>query len=135
MIDNEIRKQAAKNGRKAVKRLKWTNLILAVLIIVLIGIRIGYGVTHRDARTFTTEKWTTEPDNRTAIVNNLLSDYELYGMTREEIADLLGTADGETEDELVYALGESDTLFDAQEEQLVLYFRDGLVENYEITTE
>lgn len=135
MIDNEIRKQAAKNGRKAVKRLKWTNLILAVLIIVLIGIRIGYGVTHRDARTFTTEKWTAEPDHRAAIVNNLLSDYELYGMTREEITGLLGAADGDSEDEAVYELGESDTLFDAREEQLVLYFRDGTVYNYEITAE
>ena len=120
---------------RKLKRINYTALgiVAALLLAFLAGCLIA-----RERRSFRTEKWISDPENRTRIVDDLLSDYELVGMTEEEIRALLGGHDNESgyflkEDRLVYWLGPERGWISIDSEWLVLDFADGVVADAFIT--
>ncbi len=89
---------------------------------------------------FTTERWLNDPDNRTAIVDDLLANYPLIGMTEQEILDLLGKHDNSSgyfneDDRYVYCLGIERGLIAIDSEWLLIDFENGYVVDYSLTTD
>jgi len=111
-----------------------------VVIICIIGsilvLRIGYAAW---SHSFSTEKWKSDPENRTKIVDDLLNDYQLVGMAKAEVLSLLGN-DNNTDyflqdNRLVYYLGAERGLISIDSEWLVIDFTNEIVADYFITTD
>ena len=94
----------------------------------------------RERHRFSREKWLEAPENRTRIVDDLLANHELVGMTGEEIQALLGDCDNESgyfqqQDRLVYWLGPERGLMSIDSEWLILDFAGEVVTGWFITTD
>ena len=75
---------------KKIKRAKIFNYAVAVIFLLMfISIETFLSVWKWN-RTFTVKKWMENPDDRYKIVSNMLSKYEIVGMTEKEIIELLG---------------------------------------------
>ncbi len=80
---------------KQMKRAKiWNYTAIAFFVLIFISIIAFLGV-FTWSRTFTVGKWMENPEKRYKIVADMLSKYEIEGMTEQEIIGLLGE---ETED-------------------------------------
>ena len=96
------------------------------------------GFFYQSSHTFTTEKWERNPEERTRIVDDLLSNHELVGMTEEEIVSLLGSDNNDygyfnEPNRYVYYLGTERGLISIDSEWLILDFTDGTVTDCYIT--
>ncbi len=85
---------------------------------------------------FSTKRWTENPDGRLEIVDELLADYPLVGMTEQEILDLLGESDNDKahsveDNRLIYCLGTE--RYDIDYSWLFIDFEDGIVVDYSLT--
>ena len=122
------------------KRLKRTNYIaLAVVIALAAGFVAGLFLV-RERHRFSREKWLQDPENRTRIVDDLLANHELVGMTGEEVLALLGDHDNEAgyfqqQDRFVYWLGPERGLMSIDSEWLILDFAGEVVTGWFITTD
>ena len=110
-----------------------------MIAVLVIGCLIGVLVC-RERHNFSTEKWLGDPGNRTRIVDDLLADYELIGMTEPEVLELLGSHDNDSgyfqqESRLVYWLGPERGLMSIDSEWLILDCLDGIVTAWQITTD
>ena len=123
-----------------IRRLKRTNY-LALAVVVLLAVSLVVGVlVIREQHRFSREKWLKEPENRTRIVDDLLANHELVGMTGEEVLALLGDCDNESgyfqqADRLVYWLGPERGLMSIDSEWLILDFAGEVVTGWFITTD
>ncbi|TDK61804.1 outer membrane protein assembly factor BamE [Bacillus salipaludis] len=86
---------------------------------------------------FTVENWIKSPTERVYIVDDLLNDYELIGMTKDQVNTLLGkptTADYFKDDNnIVYYLGNERGLISIDSEWLVIWFNSsGKVVKYKV---
>ena len=90
--------------------------------------------------TFTTEKWLNSDQGKVYMVDDLLTDYSLSGMTRAEVISLLGTPT-ETEyfksdQNMVYYLGNERGFIPIDSEWLVIDFDDNeRVHTYQVLTD
>ncbi len=121
--------------RKA-KRFNYTVLAILLIIAVFIAVWcISYHVYH----TFTTEKWLKSPDKRTRLVGDLLSRYDLIGLSEGEIAALLGENDTGRDyfspEKYVYYLGPERGIISIDSEWLIIEFDDGAVSKYFVRTD
>ena len=122
---------------RAIKRRTYIPFaILVFLVVCLILAACVWKYQH----TFTTEKWLENPGERTKIVDNLLENHALVGMTQEEILTLLGEDDAEygyfsEENQWVYYMGMERGLISIDSEWLLLNFQDGVVTACDITTD
>lgn len=110
------------------------------VLLALIGAVLVCGLYLHNRYTFTTEKWVDDPQNRTRIVDDLLSKQELTGMTEEEVTALLGSPNNDfgyfvEPDRYVYWLGPERGLISIDSEWLLIDFADGAVEKYHICTD
>ncbi|MBE6763823.1 MAG: outer membrane protein assembly factor BamE [Ruminococcaceae bacterium] len=84
-------------------------------------------------KAFTSARWEMDPENRVWIIDNLLENYPLVGMSEAEVLELLGTPDNgrtdyfEAENRFVYCLGTERGMFGIDCEWLLLDFEDGVV--------
>lgn len=123
-----------------IKRAKRTNYIIFGFVAGLFLVMILAGVLYQSRHTFTTEKWERNPEERIRIVDDLLSEYELVGMTEEEIVSLLGSDNNDygyfnEPNRYVYYLGPERGLISIDSEWLILDFTDGTVTDCYITTD
>ena len=86
---------------------------------------------------FSVEKWLNNETERVHMVDNLLKKYELNGMAMDEVTTLLGEPTGspyfETDNNIVYYLGNERGLISIDSEWLVIDFDDNeKVVKYEI---
>lgn len=72
--------------------------VLSVIIYLIILISITFGIKQY-FKTFTTEKWTNENWNgfRYLMIDDLEEKYNLVGMTKEEIYNILGEEEADLE--------------------------------------
>lgn len=123
-----------------IRRLKRIHyLALGMVVVLVIGCLIGVLVI-RERHSFSTEKWLSDPGNRTRIVDDLLADYALIGMTEPEVLELLGSHDNDSgyfqqEGRLVYWMGPERGLMSIDSEWLILDCPDGIVTAWQITTD
>ena len=123
-----------------IRRLKRTNyLALAVVVAFAAACVLGL-LALREWHRFSREKWLQDPENRTRIVDDLLANHELVGMTEEEILALLGDHDNEAgyfqqQDRFIYWLGPERGLMSIDSEWLILDFAGEVVTGWFITTD
>ena len=123
-----------------VQRLKRTNYFaLAVVVLLAVSVVVG-ALVIREQHRFSREKWLEAPENRTRIVDDLLANHELVGMTGEEVLALLGDCDNESgyfqqQDRLIYWLGPERGLMSIDSEWLILDFAGEVVTGWFITTD
>lgn len=126
MDEKEIRKA------KRVNYIAFGIAIVVILGIIIAGAIASNAITVYDRNhTFSTSKWLDDPENRAAIVDDLLKKHELVGMTEEEVIALLGENNNDygafnAEDRYVYYMG-PDRAFGIDCEWLILDFTDGVV--------
>ena len=128
------------NIEKEVKRIKQTNYVIFGLFVALLLGVIAIGVTYHYRHTFSTERWLRLPEERTKIVDDLLEDRSLVGMTEDEIVALLGEHNNDygyfvEKNRYVYYLGPERGLISIDSEWLLLDFADGIVADYYIRTD
>lgn len=111
--------------------MKRTLCLLAACCLLLCGCE--------KSDTFTTERWLNDPENRTAIIDDLLANYPLVGMTEQEIIDLLGkntnTSYFKADNRFVYRLGDERGLMSIDSEWLLIDFENGIVADYSVTSD
>lgn len=112
------------------------------LILVMVPVFIlALGVFESTwTNSFTVRKWSSDPEHRTRIVDDFLNDYELDGMSKKEVIDLLGKSDNDAgyfnaENRLVYYLGPERGLISIDSEWLIIDFANDIVSGYFITTD
>lgn len=127
---------------KEIKKAKIINYsclgIILFFIVFFIVLALIISVYSHYIHTFTQFKWENDIERRSLIVKDLFNDYELIGMTTQEIEDLLGKNNNDfgcfvQENRYVYYLGAERTIIDS--EWLLIDFKDDLVVGYEITTD
>lgn len=104
-------------------------LLIGFVLLFLFGRNI---LIHR----FSTGSWQKYPEKRVDMVDDLLSKYELVGMTQEEVISLLGkSTDTEyfkTENNMVYYLGPERGLISIDSEWLVMEMQDNHISKVNI---
>lgn len=75
---------------KEIKRAKIFNYTIAIILLVIIIIVATLFGTWKWNRTFTFDKWMSNPDDRYVIVSDMLSKNNIIGMVEGEIISLLG---------------------------------------------
>ena len=61
--------------------------IICIMILIVVGLTIF--ISAKNTADFTTAKW-EKIENREKIVDSLLNKYNLIGMTKDEVKELLG---------------------------------------------
>jgi amino acid transporter len=83
------------------------------------------GVYEYESR-FTAERWLNDDEERVYLVDDLINEHELIGMTKEEVFTLLGspteTEYFKEEDNVVYYLGAERGIIRIDSEWLVIWF-------------
>ncbi|WP_440969921.1 outer membrane protein assembly factor BamE domain-containing protein [Peribacillus frigoritolerans] len=83
------------------------------------------GVNESESR-FTTERWLNDVEGRVYLVDDLINEHELIGMTKDEVFALLGspteTEYFKEEDNVVYYLGDERGIIRIDSEWLVIWF-------------
>ena len=98
------------NDEKEMRKATRINYIaFGILVVVVLGIIIVSAVYYWN-HTFSTSKWLNNPEKRTAIVDNLLEEHELVGMTEADVIALLGEPNNDygyfnADDRYVYYMG------------------------------
>ncbi len=110
-------------------------IFLIILIIALLG--VGF---HKYRSNFNTKKWIEDPSKRVNIVDDLISNYKLMGMSKTEVMKLLREPTEEAyfkeENNIVYYLGNERGFISIDSEWLVLHFDEqGKVNKYQILTD
>ncbi len=125
---------------REIQKIKRTDyLIFGIFATIFTVLAILFFIWHGSFQywhTFTTEKWLEYPGQRAKMAADLFEDYELVGMTENEIISLLGQNDNECgkfnqDNRFVYYLGEERTIIDS--EWLLIDFENGVVKEYSIT--
>ena len=117
---------------------KWKYYIVFIILVVFVAGILFIFLSYNWKHTFTSEKWSNEPDKRALFVDDLLENYEIIGMTESDIVSLLGENDNDMgyflkDDRVVYCLGLEGQLFKIDNQWLLLDFTNGIVSDYSIT--
>ncbi|MCG1028510.1 outer membrane protein assembly factor BamE domain-containing protein [Virgibacillus halodenitrificans] len=108
----------------------------APVLICMIMLGVNEGETH-----FTSEKWMQDDTGkRVYMVDDLLTDHEIGGKTREEVFSLLGeptiTEYFKNDNNIVYHLGNERGLISIDSEWLVIDFdKEDKVKKYAVVTD
>ena len=115
-----------------IKKIKRQNYLIFGLFVGLLLVVILAGITYQYRRSFSTSKWKNNPEERTKIVDDLLSDHELIELLGENNNDY---GYFNEPDRYVYYLGPERGFISIDSEWLILDFADGVVVDYDITTD
>ena len=123
---------------KELKKTKARILIPFLLLMIMIVLIAALGLRSACRHSFSTGKWIAEPGKRAAMTADLFRDYDLVGMSKAQIAELLGPDNNDygyfnREDRWVYFLGSERTIIDS--EWLLIDFDGDTVREYTMTTD
>lgn len=91
---------------KEIRKIKIFNYTVAIVfMLIFLTILTIYGLWKWN-RTFTVRKWIDNPTERHKIVSDMLTDYELVGMTEKEIVSFLGNEALHTPESFKYPRGQ-----------------------------
>ncbi|MFF2497188.1 hypothetical protein [Peribacillus sp. NPDC058075] len=92
---------------------------LLVFCLVLLGV-------NEYESSFTVERWINDDEGRVYLVDDLMNEHEMIGMTKDEVFTLLGppteTEYFKEEDNIVYYLGAERGIIRIDSEWLVIWF-------------
>lgn len=123
-----------------IRKIKRQNTIIFTVFVVIAACLLLWFCAYRYQHTFTVEKWNTDIEIRSNIVDSLLEQYQLVGMYEADVIALLGQEDSEQssfklsreefppDTTLVYSLG----VQWMDNEWLILLLEDGIVSDVRI---
>lgn len=119
--------------------MKKKDTAIAVLLVILIVVLFIGGQYKANREEFTKERWENYTGNsRQVILNDFVDRTNVAGLTKAEITEMLGAADDEGADFMVYFLGMPRGLFgtkiEGEDEFLLFRFTDGNVSQLEKVT-
>jgi len=123
---------------KYVKTILWTFGVLILGFFIFIGVLTFMPEinSYRDRTEFDSKKWRSweqtvgEPSLRWNMIHDLESKYNLKGMTKTKLTELLGMPDSEATKEIRYFLGMSGHGIDTG--SLVFEIKNDKVLNYHV---
>ncbi len=127
--------------KKAISKEKIFNYTIFFIFLFLFIFFAAVLGTWKFSRTFTADKWLGDINNRYRIVGNMLSKYEIVGMSEKEITDLLGAETENAPERFKYPRGEfinENTLtyylgVDFMDDNwLIITIKDGKAQSYAI---
>ncbi len=123
---------------KTIRKLKRINYTIFGVVAALAIAFVVWLCTQLYWSSFSSGKWAAHPDRRAGMVDDLLADYNLIGMSEADISQLLGPNDNDTgyfqqANRYVYCLGNQRITMDR--EWLLIDFTNGRVQDYSITTD
>ncbi len=129
------KKEIPQANIRRIRRISY--LVLAVIVIVFC-LLAAVLIPRAYWNSFTPEKWQTNPDRRSSMLEDMLEKHPLEGMTESEVTALLGATDNERsdavkDDQTVYWLGDQQD--GTESEWLLIDFENGVVTSYQKTTE
>ncbi|WP_428909943.1 hypothetical protein [Niallia sp. Krafla_26] len=127
---------AFRKNKKMQKEYKTIRNLGIMAPILCMGI-LGF---YEYQTTFTTEKWLNSDKEKVYMVDDLLENYTLKDMTKDELTSLLGapieTEYFKSDNNVVYYLGDERGLISIDSEWLVIDFDSrGRVANYQVLTD
>jgi|SRR5690625_1353384 len=113
-----------------------TMLITTISIVFPIICLFMMGLNEHRMQ-FTVEKWLTNSQDRSYMVEDFLNHYELVEMNKDEVINLLGRPSKvDDEGNISYFLGDEKGLIPIDDQMLVICFNNNkLVTGYEIITD
>jgi len=134
------KKERFRNIMNTTIRYKGTSILMIVVAgIIFLGSLMGCvngdnaGIDFFNRSTFTTEKWLNDFENRGYILNDFLTNYELVGMAKSSVIELLGEADKTDENTMIFFVGTKRHFITFDDEWLyVKYNQDEIVIDTEI---
>ncbi len=98
-----------------IRKAKAGILVFAIIFALILAWSIRSAYWH----SFSERKWANHPEKRAKMTDDLLRNYDLIGMSKEEIAGLLGTNNNDygyfnQENRWVYYLGSERTIMDSE---------------------
>lgn len=105
---------------------KWLSPIIAFaasVLFVVCSFKIS-SICCSKFNDFTPEKWAEYPRQRTRMMESLKENYDIIGMSRDEVVELLGNPDNESENSLAYKHNRS---------YIEFFFTDGKLSNTHTT--
>lgn len=125
---------------KEIRKAKRINYVAFGILVAIVLAIIVAGIVYQYKHTFSTAKWLNNPEERTAIVDDLLEKHEFIGMTETEVVGLLGDHNNDygyfnEAGRYVYYMGAERGLISIDSEWLILDFKDGVVADCYITTD
>lgn len=123
------------NDAQKAKRHILTTFIVFAVILALIGVWYAHFAYWH---TFSTQKWIDYPERRAKMTADLFARYDLVGMSKEQLAELLGPDNNDygyfdQANRSVYYLGNERTIIDS--EWLLIDFENDTVRGYAMTTD
>lgn len=105
------------NDEKVIRKAKCINYAAFGISVAFVLAIIIASVANHDKHTFSTSKWLDNPEERTAIVDNLMEKHELVGMSEDDVLSLLGEPDNDygyfnADNRYVYYMGAERGLFE-----------------------
>ena len=121
-----------KEAQKAKKRILTTFIFFAAMFVLMGVWCVRFAYWH----SFSTKKWMDYPERRAKMTADLLDRYDLVGMSKEQIVELLGPDNNEygyfnQANRAVYFLGSERTIIDS--EWLLIDFENDIVREYSMT--
>lgn len=83
--------------RKQALRAKRWNIFLFCVFAALLAALLAAALVYRYQHTYSRFKWDTDKEHRYQIVNDLLGQTQLAGMAEEDVLQLLGSEDSNTQ--------------------------------------
>ena len=126
--------------KREVRKAKIANYTIFIILLAVLLATVVVYFAYRHQHTFHSERWLQEPDERTDMIDNLLQNYEIIGLTETEVLSLLGPHDNDqgafnADNRYVYYLGPERGLFSIDSEWLLIDFINGAVSDYSLTTD
>ncbi len=115
------------SGRKRTYLLLLSVLLTAVVIYTVFvfgALQLAFYYPRGD---FTVREWKEDPGNRYTLVDSLLKDHSLIGMTREDVIELLGSDFGESGSSLFYDIGYPPSIVSLEPDRFYVNFDRGKV--------
>jgi len=82
-------------------------LVFTVPLLGLVSYRVADQINYDEHYAFTTEKWLAADQNtRGRLIESFREQYDIVGLSLEEVTDLLGQPDETSEEYIYYYIGE-----------------------------
>lgn len=121
-----LSKKVFRSNAQTRKTLPWIgNIVVAPFIYVSILLIWFWSASYHPSMAFNEAKWKNSPSERYEITNDLISSWQLIGLTKGEVTKLLGNYEYTYgENHWAYYIGHEPGLFNIDPSVLDVYFEN-----------
>ena len=121
---------------KEMQKARRFNIVVFTAFVLIFVMAVFGLLRYKYWHTFTPGKWLEYPEKRAKMTADLFEDFDLIGMSEDEIIELLGNNNNDygyfnKDNRFVYYLGNERTIIDS--EWLLIDFENNVVCDYSMT--